>query len=148
MNREVILSRVLPWTGQWIAHPYQLPVTVQFYPETSVFLKKFCHVIYLYLKAYAKEIRLPILLHLSAVFTLHFHGSIPLFFISLPLYSCMPVLPFVSSFFISYASSLSVNKSDRNHICLPSGMPSVSHSHVRCVEIFTTQREGVSAEVT
>jgi hypothetical protein len=39
MNREVILSGVLPWTVQWISNPYQLPAIVQFYPEISVVLK-------------------------------------------------------------------------------------------------------------
>ena len=109
MNREVILSGVLPWTVQWISNPYQLPAIVQFYPEISVVLKNsvLLHIFIL---------RLPIIL-------LHFHEPVPLLFISLLCYSCMPVLPSLSSSFISFDSSLLVNKNDQITFACPLGCP-------------------------
>uniref|UniRef100_A0A7N5JLV6 Transmembrane protein 31 n=1 Tax=Ailuropoda melanoleuca TaxID=9646 RepID=A0A7N5JLV6_AILME len=72
-NRAINLLGVLPWPIQWFASPYQLPAILQFYPEFILVFKEALHYMSHCLKAHVKEIGLPIILHLSALSTLHFH---------------------------------------------------------------------------
>uniref|UniRef100_A0A8C5UNY7 Transmembrane protein 31 n=1 Tax=Microcebus murinus TaxID=30608 RepID=A0A8C5UNY7_MICMU len=72
-NRRVNFLGVLPWPMQWVSSPYQLPDVLQFYPEFILVFKEAFHDTSHCLKAQVKEIGLPILLHLSALFTFFFY---------------------------------------------------------------------------
>uniref|UniRef100_A0A8C6CJ80 Transmembrane protein 31 n=1 Tax=Moschus moschiferus TaxID=68415 RepID=A0A8C6CJ80_MOSMO len=88
INGKVNLPRVLSWPLQWITSLHQLPAILQLYPEFLLVFKEAFIDMSHYPKDYVKKIRLPIMLHPSALFTLHFH----LLF--------LPILLFLPFFFL------------------------------------------------
>nr|XP_044620102.1 transmembrane protein 31 [Equus asinus]XP_044620103.1 transmembrane protein 31 [Equus asinus] len=89
INSIVIFLGVLPWPLQCVASPYRLPPLLQFYPEFFLVFKEAFQDLSRCLKAHIKEIGLPIILHLSALSTFHFH---------LPV---LPILLFLYFFILS-----------------------------------------------
>uniref|UniRef100_A0A8C7BEQ9 Transmembrane protein 31 n=1 Tax=Neovison vison TaxID=452646 RepID=A0A8C7BEQ9_NEOVI len=88
-NRAINLLGALPLPIQWFTSPYQQPAILQLfsYPEFLLVFKEAFQDMSHCLKAHIKEIGIPIILHLSALSTLHFH---------------LPFLPVLLSFFLLF----------------------------------------------
>lgn len=122
-NRAINLLGALPLPIQWFTSPYQQPAILQLfsYPEFLLVFKEAFQDMSHCLKAHIKEIGIPIILHLSALSTLHFHlPFLPvllfLSFFFLYFCSCFCFLLFFS--FFASVSLLSINNNEHEHCIL------------------------------